>query len=329
MNQAAPKPQFLVYRKLGTLTYSAFDQTRTIDIDRLHGLRFIDLHADFQVDGVTATTTGALLGGAPFHFLTDITLKGNGKDAVYNGTGYGAYLQNFFDYGVAPSSTLPAVGDLDTANAVFNFATRLDLALPYNRVPIDTALITTLFAVLQLSVSIGSVEDEIVDASNTGTWTFDTGTIDVYVGEIINFDATRFGRIIAKHYYIEAQPTGNSSAYDIILPTGNAYRSMLIEAVTAVSGINPTPANTIVNNIIVKAGSQNFLDVEDDAARRIPAMERRIAEQTGAYFLDFSRDGLIAEALDASVTNNLKLTLDVTNQSGNRLRVHCIELIPV
>lgn len=325
MEQAQAKPQFLVYRKLGTLVWSAFSQSQTIDLDRLHGLRFIDIHADVQWDGSGGAADGALLAGAPFHMFTGIVLKGNGKDAIINTTGYGNYLQNFFDYRVAPASTLPAVTGTGAANYAFSWLSRLDLALPYNRVPVDTALISSLFASLQLAVTLGSKSD-IVNATNDRTVAFDTATADVYVGEIVNFDASRFGKIVAKHYYIEATPSATSANFDVVLPVGNAYRSILIE--TVAPSANPTPVNTVLNNIQVKSGSEVFVDLEDDIARRGTALERGIGEQTGAFFLDFSRDGLIAEALDASLVNNLKLTLDVTLVTGNRIRCHCIELIP-
>lgn len=326
VNGTAQKPMFLVYRKLGTMTFSAFDSTRTIDLDRLHGLRFIDLHTDMKVDVGTDCVNGALLAGAPFHFLQKITLKGNGKDAIIDTTGYGTYLQNYFDYGVAPSSTLPAIGTLVGANQEFNFLSRLDLALPYNKVPIDTALISSLFATLQLSVTIGSVEDEIVNSTNTCTWTWDTGTIDVYVGEIVNFRADQFGKIIAKQFYIDAVPSATQTNYEIPVPVGNVYRSMIVSEIYP--SANPTPSTALVNNIQVKVGAEVLVDKEDDMGERDGALSRGIDVLTGAHLLDFSRDGLIGEGLDASLVNNMKLVLDVSYNSGNLIRTHFVELIP-
>lgn len=326
-NAAAPKkPMFLVYRKLGTMQWTAFNSTQTIDLDRLHGLRFVDIHHDHQVDGSGGSTDGALLTGAPFHFVTEMRLKGNGKDDIIRTTGHLNYQKNQFDYSIAPASTIPAVSGFGSANAVFNFISRLDLAMPKGLVPIDTALISSVFATLQLAVSIGD-KTGLVNATNDRTVAFDTSTADVYVGEIVNFDADMFGRIIAKQFYQEIVPTATGTNLDMILPVGNAYREFLIEAVAP--SANPTPVNTVVDNIQIRAGSEVFYDAEDDISRRIPALERGIAEQTGIYYLDMTRDGLIRQTLNASLYNNLKLTFANTLQTGNRIRVLATELIPL
>lgn len=322
------KPQFLIYRKIDTLSYTAFDQNRFTNLDRLHGIRFIDLHMDLQIDGSGGSADGALLTGAPFHFLKKIILKGNGKEPIFDESGYGLYLKNFFDYGVAPTSSGTAAST-GSANAQFTCVTRLDLAQPWGKVPVDTALISSLFNMLQLSVEVGTPDDEIVNATNDRVMAFDTLTIDVYVGEIVNFRADLFGRIIAKHYYIEDIPTATTPNRKVELATGNQFRSLLIEVCTEASGANPTPVDTVLNNVQVKNGNEVLLDAEDDILRRIPAMERGIATQTGAYFIDFSRDGLLNENLDATQQNNVALALDVTLVSNNRIRVHAVELIPV
>lgn len=321
------KPMFLVYRKLTTLTYTAFDTTQTADLDRLHGLRFVDYHMDLQVDGSGGAADGANLADGPSHFITEIRLKGNGKDDIVRSTGHLNYLKNFFDYSVAPGLTLAAVSGSGAANWIHSLSGRIDLAMPRGYVPIDTALISSLFASLQLSISIGSAEDELVNATNDRVIAFDTCTIDVYVGEIVNFRADAFGQIIAKQFYLEAQPTASSTAYDVILPVGNAYRDFLIE--TVAPNANPTVVNTVLNNLQVKAGSEVFYDAEDDITRRIPALERGIAEQTGAFMLDMSRDGLLKQTLNASIFNNLKFTFDLTFVTGNRIRVLATELIPI
>lgn len=326
MPEAPAKPMFLVYRKLGTLTYSAFSQTQTIDLDRLHGLRFVDLHVDVQWDGSGGTADGALLTGAPFHFLNEIRLKGNGKDDIIRTTGHLNYQKNNFDYAVAPASTLPAVSGTGAANYAFNFISRLDLAMPNGLVPIDTALISALFATLQLSVTIGSKTD-IVNATNDRVVAFDTCTIDVYVGEILNFEADKFGRIIAKQGYQEIIPSATGSNLDLQLAVGNAYRDFLVEAVAP--STNPTPNNSVLDNIQISAGAEIFYDGEDDIARRIPALERGVGEQTGIYFIDMSRDGLIRQTLNASLFNNLKFRFANTLQTGNRVRVLSTELVPV
>lgn len=324
--QTTQKPMFLVYRKLTTLQWTSFNSTQTADLDRLHGLRFVDVHHDHQVDGSGGSADGALLTGAPFHFVTEMRLKGNGKDDIIRTTGHLNYQKNQFDYSVAPASTIPAVASFGSANAVFNFISRLDLAMPNGLVPIDTALISSLFATLQLSISIAD-KTGLVNATNDRTVAFDTSTADVYVGEIVNFDANNFGRIIAKQFYQELIPTASGTNLDLALPVGNAYREFLIEA--CAPSANPTPLNTVLDNISIKAGSEVFYDAEDDIARRIPALERGIAEQTGMYYLDMTRDGLVRQTLNASLFNNLKFTFANTLQTGNRLRVLATELIPV
>lgn len=325
-NAAPKKPMFLVYRKLGTMQWSAFNTTQTIDLDRLHGLRFVDIHHDHQVDGSGGSADGALLTGAPFHFVTEMRLKGNGKDDIIRTTGHLNYQKNQFDYSIAPASTIPAVSAFGSANAVFNFISRLDLAMPKGLVPIDTALISSVFATLQLSVSIGD-KTGLVNATNDRTVAFDTSTADVYVGEIVNFDADMFGRIIAKQFYQELIPTATGSNLDLILPVGNAYREFLVEA--CAPSANPTPNSSVLDNIQIRAGSEVFYDGEDDITRRIPALERGIAEQTGMYYLDMTRDGLIRQTLNASLYNNLKFTFANTLVTGNRIRVLATELIPL
>lgn len=318
------KPQFTVYRKLGTLSHSAFNQDKTIDLDRLHGLRFIDLYMSLVSTGSAGAADGAYLTSGPAQIMRAIQLKGNGKEPIFDTTGYGNFLQNLFDYHISPSSTQPSLASFGSGAATTEALLRLDLALQTGKVPIDTALITSLFTTLQLRVTLGDKTD-LVNATNDRTITFTSATIDVYVGEIVNFRADLFGRVIAKHYFIEQQPASSSAANDLLLPVGNAYRSIILEIVAP--NANPTPVNTVLNNLQVKSGSEIFVDVKASPLRRAGCLERGIAEQTGAYLVDFSRDGLLGENLDVSRVNNLKLTLDITLVAGNRLRAHCIELI--
>lgn len=317
-------PQFLVWRKLGTMNWTAFNQVQTINVDRLHGIRFIDIRFNGQVDISAGSADGASLAESPWSFMTDVRLTGNGKDTIIAAPGMSLARWNFFRYGVRPTGT--ALSSLSAANSTYSGLVRLDLALPKGKVPIDTALISTLFSSLQLAITIGGKVD-LVTAANDRTFAFDTSVADIYVGEIVNFNANAFGRIFPKQFYIEDTNAATSSAYEILLPTGNAYRAMMLE--TCAGATAPDTVNTVLNNLQIRAGSEVFVDVEDDEIQEGGALAKGVALAAGFFYLDFSPDGLIGDVLDASRVSTLKAVLDKTAQTNTRTRLHALELIPV
>lgn len=323
-NAQAVKPQFVVHRKIGTMTYSAFSQPQTIDIPILNGLRYVDLRFNGQVDISGGTADGASLAESPWSFLTEVRLQGNGREPLVIESGEGLERWNFFERGVRPTGT--ALSSLSAANSTLSGFVRIDLALAMGLHPVDTAVLTTLFQVLQLIVSVGG-KANLVTSANDRTFAFDTFVIDVYTGEVLNFNAALFGKFFAKRYYIESTDSGASTNFEMDMPTGNFYHSLLLE--TAATSAGYDTVSTVLNNLQIRVGGVILVDAEDDELQENAALEAGVAIATGWYPHFFTKDGLLTECLDVRNISNLKAILDKNAVTTTRTRLHVLEIIPI
>lgn len=332
----------ILEREIGSITY-AQGQTRTLPLPRNYAYRSLQLKLVAQMDRVVGATGGAPKDSCPAQLIQSIMIRANGRDVIKNYDLETLHRLNQLRHGIRPHisfagfSGYSAVSDIEMV-----VHAQIDFAMWRAIRPIDTLLNSAGLATLDFIVTFGSPDNTMNDAYDpaTGGCSVDSATLYVAAIESVGVPVgTRFA--MNKEYMIRSQVTATSSSHQIQLPVSNLFRSFVLKTHS-----DGDQVDTILNNIIIKAGTEvfkhrfaSFLQMDNrlecgievaEVDGSAAAVDHYFLEHLleGYYLLEFVKDGRLTECLDTSQLSSLELILDVNTVGTNDfIDVYPVELI--
>ena len=242
---------------------------------------------------------------------------------IRNGNNFRALImKNFFNYARYPQRTVPT---LATGDNKFYQTAILPIALPRAIREIDTLINTGRLSTFSLQFTFGGKADIFSTAPTA--YTLANIEVQSHIHEAININVPpeklRFS--VYKELFIEKEVTQTTAEFPIILPVGNIYRGMMIEAEVA-----GDPNDAVINEVQVRSGTTVYAKIKWLDLRDQNALKHNMESQsfTGYAYLDFCPEGRLSDALDASKLSMLEAVFDVSKQTGtNYIRIYPDELI--
>lgn len=308
-------------RFLGTITQSDNLETSLsggLPKRYLYHQIFLRLSGTLTIAVADATS---VLDAAPASLIKDIKITANGKTVIKSIDGATLYKINAIKHATLAPLTAPAVGVGDHA---FSCLIALDLVDLLGKVPLDTMFNSNGLSTLDLSVTWGDAEDLVVIGGATLTWGV-TPTLSVTSIESFG-DIEPKQQLILNTEYVAAdsEVIATTDKHQIVLATGNFFRTLILKATDA--GV---PENNIINNITLKSGNEVFMNIPGVNLREQNKGKYKLETMpAGFYVIDFAKYGSLADLLDATNMDSLKLELNVTKGAGEtRVRVVAQEFI--
>lgn len=310
------------FTKIGDMTL-AENGLISLDIPRKDFLRELYLRLTLVVT-ITTAGPGATFLRAPAEFLKNIQLIGDGKDVIKSISGRALMMKNYFQYGVFPRYTKPAV--TGTMTMYLNLV--LPLAMPRAVREIDTLLPTGKYTMLQLRVLCGTYLSIFGTAPTTAAFT--SGNLEVLAHWGLNVQKKPYVFSMYKEGYIEKLVAGTTAGLQVDLPIGNVYRGFLIES--EADGEDVSTINTGLIQLFSGStlfGSFPYYTFKDDICVKQGALETPPAGyDAGWIYLDLCPEGRLVDAIDSSKISDLHFLMDVTHiGTTDYLRVFPDELI--
>lgn len=314
MDQPKRLEQFnFKHRLYNALQFTAFSQEQAVQLDRLHGIRYISLFLSASV-----TTTGTATALTTPTFVQDLRLTAGGGTVLWAGSWHDLALINQYTYGVTNKFSNLVNGGAGTyaykAHAV------IDLQSVFGRVPIDTALISRLFSSLELRARIGAGTDMQTGAT---TIVLNSCTIEATLADVVNMQVG--GSFIKRVSFQERQMTATSPEFVISLPTGNQIKRIYV--MSRVAGVLN---DTVINNLKVLVGGEVLFDERTFNLQGEQILQNGVnTEVGGLYVIDFNPDKILSEGANLAKVASLgaNLVLDCTLNGGgtNLIRVYTEE----
>jgi hypothetical protein len=301
--------------KIGTIT-GAGGVTRGIDLPRKDLYRELYLRTSLVN---TLTTVGPAVAALndPYPIIKRIEVIADGKDTLKSISGVGLMQKNYWFYRRYMDRTMPA---LSAAALTMRAGLIVPFAMPKTVREADTFLDSSRLSLLELRVTFGTDADLYTTQPTTTALT--SISVAVHAHQAINL-----GKPLALGVYkegtIEKQVSATTSALQVALPVGNAYRGFLIE--TEVDG---NPADSLINNIKVQSGTTVFYNADLPDAREFWRAKNGLQNigagsvvvnpaagygpTPGYHYIDFCPEGRLADALNTANLSNLDIVFDVT-----------------
>jgi hypothetical protein len=306
-----------IERSIGDVAYVS-GQKVYLDIPRDYWYRQIFLYLSGSVTIGTANATGVRL-ESPLSLIKRIELVLNGKDTIKSLPFYAIYQKTKVMHQTAPSITVPG---LTQAAQAFAAGAILDLGLWDGISKTDTMLKALGASTLQLSVDWETITNGLVVPDVTTTLTMGNCTLHVISNEAFNVDPKAVFPV--NREYSLNMPINANGIYQLQLPTGNMYWGLLLRTVD-----NGALSDGVINKLTVKSGTEVFRYFSKAAALKETFKTEKSIESltTGYYWVPFTRDGLLSEALDARLMSNLILEIDATFGTATTIEVFPQEII--
>ena len=313
-------------RELGTLTFAA-NQTSTLQLPRNYAFRRLSLKLDAQLTIAAGASAGDPKDSSPAQLIRNITIRANGRDVIKSIDFETLHRLTQWRHGVRPRMLALPAGYGAQANYVCECCALLDFEMWRAIRPIDTLLDSAGLATLELIITWGSPGDVMNAAYVAAGVSIGAGGATLTVSSIESVGVpvgTKF--MVNKEYQIRSQVSAASNNHQIILPTGNLYRTIILKTHS-----DGNQVNTILSNIQIVSGTEVFKNRNAAALQRdnrvdfgleIPeirgsgaAKDHYLLEYVmdGYYILEFCGDGHLTEALDTTRLSELKLVLDVAH----------------
>lgn len=308
-------------RLAGTITYAENSQ-RSIELPRANLLRALSLNFQGTLIIATAGTpvlkTGAA--GSALRACTGLQVIANGRDTIKNINPTALAMKNLY-----LSGTLPRLVEtgITAATHPYGGVVQLPFAMPRSVRPLDTLLPSMKLSTLELRASFGSGASMF--STQPTTITSNALNILVHLLEEIRLDGKDENYAQYKENYLEKTVTA-AGTLQIVLPVGNRYRGLLIEAESDGNMVN----TVFTGNAELKSGTDVFV-LESAASIQGDNIVRHnlsAAVVTGYYYLDLTPDGQLVNGLDATVLSSLELNLGVAAPGTvNTIRVYPDEIV--
>lgn len=343
----------ILEREIGSIAFAS-NQTRTLNLPRNYAYDSIQLMLIAKMSrSATTADGGEAKDCAPAQLVKNITIRANGRDVIKSIDMETLHRANQLRWGTRPHIYAEAwSGYADKTDEELKVCAQIDFAMWRAIRPIDTLLDSAGLATLEMIITWGAGLDTMNDAYPGAGGSSESVTVTeatLYVSAIERVGVppnTRF--MVNKEFMIRKEVTAASNKFQIDLPVGNMYRSILIKTHSdgdQVDTILPFGL-TNQNTITLQAGTEVFkhriagclqadnrLHAGLEVAERIgsaSALNHRLQELVleGYYLLEFVSDGRLTESLDTSKLSSLKLVLDVANPGTvDFIDVYPVELI--
>lgn len=274
--------------------------------------------------------------GDEFGVIQRVDLVANGNDVLRSFSGNQLWWWNRALYNGTPPITF-ALGDGTTLNPTFNSTLIIPMWLPNSVRPFEYALDSRILADLRLEVTFGNHLN--VNSAATG---FTVAPI-VTVGSLESFGVEgKFNG--TKIYPLVFNVAGATQAYQVTLPVGPMYRSILINTQNVAGTADLA---TTLQNIRLRSGTTIFRDFPATMLNQWQQtrMATSFAYGTGAgatyhsprratgsnqnawYYLDMVQDGYNGESIDTIGFS--ELTLELQLAAATTLWVMPLQITPI
>lgn len=283
--------------------------------------------------------------GDEWAIVKNIRIIVNGSTVLCNLSGRALSALQYFFLGNFPHlSSAAATGATQigagTADPVVDSVLVIPFWMPKAVKPMDTCLDARKISDITVEVQWGTFTDVNADSS-----AFTGGQITVYSLRAFNFP-TDFLFSTWKRPTLIQPVTAANSALQIQLPVGDLYRALLLEVWETTGTVH---ARNIINNIKIKSGSTEFLDLPGSVLRQVgfgrgefgrpqndtitarydPMRASADFDLDAYYWIDLLSDGRIAESIESATLSELFLELDVNAGTAPKIGVYPQIVVPV
>ncbi len=293
-------------------------QKSYLEIPKDYWLRQLNLYLSGTLTIGTANATALRL-ESPLSLIKNVDLILNGKDVIKSLPFSAIHQWSKVRHGTAPANTAPG---LTQAAHAFAAGAVLDLGLADGKSKVDTMLKAKGASTLQLGIDWETTTLGLVVPDTTTTLAITSGNLHVCTNEAYNVD-DKITFPVNREYALSLSPSA-TGIYQLKLPTGNLFWALLIRTVD-----NGALANTVLNKVTLKSGTEVFRYFSNQAALRyILKIDKSIETlPTGYYLIHLTKDGLMSEALDARLMSDLVLELDITFGTATKIDVYPQEIV--
>ena len=319
--------KMLQVRELAQLSFRA-GQMDTIDIPRGYSIARLR----FRLTGTLSRAAGASAGAGKdltgAQLVKRLELRKNGREVVKALDFESLMRFNQMRRGTLPEWALSAVwtGYAVKSATTFALSASLDNEMWDSIQPMDTLFDSSSrnnIVTLQLAIYWGALSDLMTAAYNpsSGGVTADvTPTLAISVEEYVDPDALPGEYAENREYSIRQVISATNPKQQIPINIGNWFRQFTVKAYA-----DDVQRNDIVNNIIIRSGSQVFINRAAEALRQENKMTAGLETAIDGYYLvDFCKDGHLTRALPTAPLSELIVELDVTKQGT----VCVVEIFP-
>lgn len=302
--------------KLGSITIDDDDSgsIKTFPLPRNLLYRSLTLRFSGTITVGTADATAAP-DDAVQRYLRNIEVVGAGKEVIKSFSGRMAYLLGQIDYKTPPQRSAAAVS---TGAQTFEVDIPINFATVGTRNPADTYLDSRRFPSLDLRITCGDEQTDILTKDTTTTLTLSSTQIEIFARQASQGTGA-FG--FAKEHTRQRTISADNTAEQVLLSVGNPYKRIAI--MTTDAGVRQSD---IVNNIKLKSGVAVFADVTDEFLQGQNKLDYQQATMPdGFYVLDLCTDGLKSESLRTKNMSQLELELNVSVGTGTTI----VEVVPM
>lgn len=306
-----------IERSIGDIAFAS-GSTSYLEIPKDYWYRQIGLYLSGTVTIGTANATAVRL-ESPFSLITKIELVMNGKDVVKSLPFYAAYQLTKIRHKTAPVATAPGLTQAAHAFAAFAM---LDLGLFDGQSKVDTMLKAKGASTLQLAITWASTTLGLVVPDTTTTIAITNGNLHVTTNEAFNVDE-KIVFPLNREYSLNLSVNA-SGTYQLKLPTGNMYWGLLIRTTD-----NGALSDSVLTKLTLKSGTEVFRYFSNMAAlKQLLKVDKAIETlSTGYYWIPFTRDGFLSEALDARLMSELVAEMEITFGTASTVEVFPQEII--
>lgn len=314
-------------REIAQIPYSA-NGFSTVQLPRGYAYRKLSFYLVANLTRSSGGSAGSVRDGAPAQLVRNIQIKADGQSVIKN-----MDLETLHRLSQLRKSSRPAITSMTAGyGAASSVSTEvcadLDFALWRAARAMDGVYDTANFTTLDLLITWG-VGADIMSADFAGaTITVNSATLYVYLEEEVGIDDNdRANMWLVNEYSQQQVIAASSSKFQIKLPVGNFYHSFVIKTMS-----NNVPVNTILNNFVLKAGTDTFVAQNSavGAAFNQRINKHRLGIETwpdGYYLVDFVPDGRLSSILDTRKFTELMFECDVTAQTNSTIAVYSVELV--
>jgi len=309
-------------RRVGATEYVA-GGVDSLDLPRKALYRQLSLRVAGVVTISDITTppilyTGA--GGSALKMVSRVEVIANGRDTIKSISADAIAMKNTFLFGSKPVLTESL---LTAAAHPFGGTIFLPFAMPRSVREIDTLLPSGRLSTLEFKVTYGDANAMFSQVPTAHVLT--SCEVEVHLNETLRLDGKDEPYSTYKELYIEKTVPAASTAFQVLLPTGNRYRGFLLECES-----DGNMVNTILNKITIKSGTDVYFAKEADVVQGENSIFYKLGQTTttGYYYVDFCPEGRLVDALDATGLSSLEMELDVSVPgTTDKIRVYPCEII--
>lgn len=315
-------------RELGELTFSA-GQMSTLELPRNYSLDRLKFRLTAGLSREAGASAGAPMDVCGAQLVNKIEVRKNGREVLK-----GLDLETLFRlcdqrYGTPPREyrSIAWTGFAIVAATDFEIDAWFDFGM-WNAIRRNDCLLDTTWrggiSTLDLLVTWGQLNDVMTsayDPAGDGVAITTTPVLSISTEEYIDPDADPGCYIENREYGVRLVVTATNPKLQHRFNVGNRFRSFVIK-----THADDVQRNDILNNVIIKSGSDVYKNRKGDSLREENKSELHLETMAdGYYLLEFCKDGHLTRSVNTIGLSDLTCEMDVTKQGTTCV----IEIFPV